>query len=131
MAPALRLALHVAIAATLCALLPPACGAGGARGACGPPRPDAATGAVAVTCLSRGVALAPGYNILPEVEMPNPYPAGVTVAVRTQSMGIVDAAGRQVPLNEVYLHHGFGDYNYIVASACQAFFALKKRCLRS
>jgi hypothetical protein len=105
------------VAAVIFGLLRPSCGANRAVGACGSPRPAAAaTGAVAVTCLSRGVALAPGYNVMPDVEMPNPYPTGVIVAVLTQSMGIVDAAGRQVPLTEVYLHHAFGDYNFIVVS---------------
>ena len=82
-------------------------------GACSPPVIDTATGLVSVSCLSPAISMSPGYNVFPDLLMPSPYPADASVAQRTLSGQVVDAAGRAVPLSEVYLHHLFADYRFL------------------
>jgi hypothetical protein len=88
-------------------------------GECGPPLLNPLTGFSTVSCLSPGVTLSPGDNVYPDLPLPSPYPANVTVELSTVSGQMVDATGRAVPLEEVYLHHTFGDYRFVPAEGAE------------
>lgn len=79
------------------------------QGYCSDPLWNGSKGEFRVSCLSQPIILTAGQNYNTNLILPNPYPSEI-VSLQTLSTQIVDNNQlRPVPLDEVYVHHVFGD----------------------